>query len=122
MEKFLSMDFIILLLLAMVLLIIHELGHWLAYRLFGYQAVIRKSIIVPGIDPKETIEVKKGQGLFIALSGFAFSSFVVILPCFVLGYRLWHVLLIGGVAGACLDFIWALGMIFQKTVTISARK
>jgi len=122
MEKFLSMDFIILLLLAMVLLIIHELGHWLAYRLFGYQAVIRKSIIVPGIDPKETIEVKKGQGLFIALNGFAFSSFVVILPCFVLGYRLWHVLLIGGVAGACLDFIWSLGMIFQKTVTISARK
>jgi len=122
MEKFLSLNFIILLILAILLLIIHELGHWIAYRLCGHPAVIRKSVLIPGIDPKETIEVKRWQGLFIALNGVALSSLVVIFPCFILGYRLWHVLLIGGVAGACVDFIWAFSMIFQHTVKIFARK
>lgn len=61
-------------------------------------------------------------GAFYRLNGFAFSSLVVIFPCFILGYRLWHVLLIGGAVGACVDFIWAFSMIFQRTVKISARK
>lgn len=65
MEKFLSVNFIVLLFLAVLLFIIHELEHWIAYRLCGYPAVIRKSVLVPGIDPEKTIEVKRWQGLFI---------------------------------------------------------
>jgi hypothetical protein len=121
MSRFLSLDFLTLLLLAMVLLIVHEFGHWMAYRLCGYQAVIRKSVFVPGIDPKVTIVVNRFQGLFIALNGFVFSTLVVVLPCFVYKYRLWPALLLGGVAGASLDFIWAVSMLFQKEITIASR-
>jgi hypothetical protein len=122
MEKFLSQDFLVLLLLAAVLLIVHEFGHWVAYRLCGYQAVIRKSVLVPGIDPKVTIVVNRFQGLFIALNGFVLSALVVLIPSFAYGYRLWPALLLGGIAGASVDFIWAFSMLFQKEITISSRR
>lgn len=118
MEKFLTSKFVIVLLLALILLIVHELGHYLAYRLLGFEAKMRKSIIVPGIDPKSTITVTRMQGLFIALNGFIFSTFTVVLLCFLLKYSLWFVLFIGSLAGSSVDFIWAFGMLFQKNITI----
>lgn len=121
MEKFLSKDFLFLLFLALILMIVHEFGHWISYRILGYQAVVRKSLLVPGIDPKETIQVTKYQGLFIALNGFIVSFLVIIVPCYLLSYRYWNVLLIGGLFGASLDFIWAFTMIFQSTIVIKAR-
>ncbi|SJP61501.1 Uncharacterised protein [Clostridioides difficile] len=39
MNKFLSFDFIVLLLLAFILFGIHEFGYWLAYRVCGYDAM-----------------------------------------------------------------------------------
>lgn len=105
MDKFLSFDFVVLLLLAFILLGVHEFGHWLAYRVCGYDAVLRKSVFVPGIDPKKDIKVSKIQGLFIALNGFLFSAFVEIVPLMFLGYKLWKVLLLGGIAGASVDFM-----------------
>lgn len=122
MDKFLSFDFIVLLLLAFILLGVHEFGHWLAYRVCGYDAVLRKSVFVPGIDPKKDIKVSKIQGLFIALNGFLFSAFVEIVPLMFLGYKLWKVLLLGGIAGASVDFIWAISMLFQKEIYIYAGK
>lgn len=122
MEKFLHIDFILLLFLMLLLFIVHEFGHWIAYRILGYQATVRKSILIPGVDPKETIKVKRWQGIFIALNGFFFSSLIIILPCYIIRYNLWHVLLLGGIVGAFLDFMWAFGMILQKTVIISVRR
>jgi len=43
MEKFLTSKFVILLLLALILLIVHELGLYLAYRLLGFEARMRRS-------------------------------------------------------------------------------
>ena len=122
MDKFLTIDFIVLLILAFVLLGIHELGHWLAYRLCGYDAVIRKSIFVPGIDPKKDIKVNKMQGLFIALNGFLFSALIEIVPLIFMEYKLWKALLLGSIAGASVDFIWAISMLFKKEIYIYARK
>lgn len=118
MEKYLSIKFIILLGLAIGLFIVHELGHWLAYRIFGFEARVRKSIVVPGIDPKEDLEVSRVQGITIALSGFLFSTVVVILPLYLGKYNLWFALFLGGIAGASIDFLWAISMLFQKKITI----
>lgn len=122
MEKFLTLKFAILLILASLLLIIHEIGHYVAYRLLGIQASIRKSIITPGIDPKETIIVTRKQGLFIALNGFILSTISVVFLSFLLNYSLWFVLFIGSTAGSCVDFIWAFGMLFQRNITIQGKK
>ncbi len=121
MEKLLTPKFAVLLLLVFLVLIVHELGHYLAYRLLGFQACVRKSIIAPGIDPKETIVVTRMQGLFIALNGFILSTFSVVLLSYLMNYSLWFVLFIGSLAGSCVDFIWAIGMLFQKNVTIQGK-
>jgi hypothetical protein len=121
MDKFLSLDFGVMLIIFLILLVLHEAGHYLAYRMLGFEAVIRKSILVPGIDPKNTITVNKLQGLIIALGGFVFSTVVVVLPSVIIDYKYWFVLLIGSLAGSCVDFIWAFNMIFMKTVTIQSR-
>lgn len=121
MEKFFTLNFAILLLLALILLIVHEFGHYLAYRLLGFEAVVRTSLIAPGIDPKETILVTRIQGIFIALNGFIFSTLTVVLISFLMNYSLWFVLFIGSIAGSSVDFIWAFGMLFQKSVTIQGR-
>lgn len=121
MEKFLTPKFAVLLLLALIMFLIHEYGHYLAYRILGYQARVRKSFIAPGIDPKETIVVNRIQGLFIALNGFILSTFTVVLLSFLMNYSLWFVLFIGSVAGSCLDFIWAISMLFQKNITIQGK-
>lgn len=121
MDKFLTPKFAVLLLLVILLLVVHEFGHYLAYRLLGYKACVRKSIIAPGIDPKETIIVTREKGLFIALNGFILSTFSVVLLSFLMNYSLWFVLFIGSLAGSCVDFIWALGMLFQKEITIQGK-
>ncbi len=69
-----SWDFAILLLLMAILLIVHEYGHYIAYRVLGYKAVVRRSLLVPGIDPLNTIEVNRAEGLLIALGGFYFFN------------------------------------------------
>ncbi len=119
MEKFLSWNFAILLLLMVILLIIHEYGHYLAYRVLGYKAILRRSILVPGVDPLNTIQVKKVEGLLIALGGFVLSTTIVVIPLIIFQYRLWLVLLIGSLAGSIVDFIWAFSMLFQRAITIS---
>lgn len=121
MDKFLTWDFAILLIVFFILLILHEAGHYLAYRILGFDAVIRKSVLIPGIDPKTTIEVNRAQGLTIALGGFVFSTAVIVLPALLIGYRHWFVLLIGSVAGSIVDFIWGFTMLFMKTITIHSR-
>ena len=119
MEKFLSWNFAILLLLMVILLIIHEYGHYLAYRVLGYKAILRRSILVPGVDPLNTIQVKKVEGLLIALGGFVLSTTIVVIPLIIFQYRLWLVLLIGSLAGSIVDFIWAFSMLFKRAITIS---
>jgi hypothetical protein len=121
MEKFLSWDFAFLLLLMAILLIIHEYGHYIAYRVLGYKAVVRRSFLVPGIDPQNTIEVSRGGGLLIALGGFILSTISIVIPSLLLHYRLWVVLLIGSVAGSIVDFAWAFSMLYKRTITISSK-
>jgi hypothetical protein len=121
MEKFLTWDFAGLVFILVVLLIIHEYGHYLAYRVLGYRAVVRRSFLAPGIDPQNTIEVKRREGLLIALGGFILSTAVVVVPLLLVNYKHWLVVMIGSAAGSIVDFIWALGMLFQRTVTISSR-
>ncbi len=116
------MNFVGVVMFALMVFIIHELGHYTTYRVLGHQAAIRKSIFAPGIDPKETIEIPCWQGILIAISGFIFSTVVVVFPLFLLQYQYWFVLLIGSVAGSLADVIWAVSMIGRKKVTIYARK
>lgn len=68
------------------------------------------------------IVVTRLQGLFIALNGFILSTFSVVLLSFLMNYSLWFVLFIGSLAGSCVDFIWALGMLFQRKVTIQGKQ
>jgi membrane-associated protease RseP (regulator of RpoE activity) len=121
MGKFLSLDFVGLLLFVVILFIVHEYGHYLAYRVLGYKAVVRKSFLAPGIDPQYTIKVTRAEGLLIALGGFMLSTIIIVIPLLLLEYKLWFVLLIGSVAGSVVDFIWALCMLFQKSIIISAK-
>lgn len=121
MDKFISWNFAGLLLCVIILFIVHEYGHYLSYRVLGYKAVVRKSILAPGIDPLYTIVVSKAEGLLIALGGFIISTIVVIIPLLLLQYKLWFAVLTGSIAGSIFDFIWAFGMLFQKTITISGK-
>ena len=121
MSKFMSWNFVGLVLVAMVLLVVHELGHYIAYRLLGHQAVVRKSILAPGIDPVRTIEVPRWQGIFIALAGFAFSTPIIVLPLLALRYPYWSAILICSGAGSIVDIVWAASMLGHKTVTIHAK-
>lgn len=121
MGKFLSLDFAVLLLFVVILFVVHEYGHYLTYRVLGYKAVVRKSFLAPGIDPQYTITVKKAEGILIALGGFLLSMIVIVIPLLLLQYKLWLVVLIGGAAGSVVDFLWALSMLFQKSITISAK-
>lgn len=121
MSKFLTLDFGILLIVLTALMMIHELGHYIAYRILGFEAVIRRSFLVPGIDPNETIEVSKLQGLIIALGGFLLSMLVVVLPAILIGYKHGIVVIIAGVAGSIADFMWALTMLFMKRITIYSK-
>jgi len=119
--KFLSWDFALVLLLAITLLIVHETGHFIAYRIFGIKAKVRRSILVPGIDPVKTVTVPKWKGILIALGGFIFAGFIVNIPLYILGYKHSYLLLIGGIAGSIVDFIWAITMLGNKTVTLQER-
>lgn len=69
MEKLFSWDFALVLLFMLVLFFVHEYGHYLAYQILRIPAKIRRSLFAPGIDPKETVSVRRWQGLMIALGG-----------------------------------------------------
>ena len=83
----------------LILLIISELGHYLAYRVLGYKAVLRRFVLIPGIDPACPMQVKRLEGLSIALGGFILSTAVVVIPLYLFNYRLWFVVLIISAAG-----------------------
>ena len=91
MEKLLTMDFALVLFIVMILFVAHEYGHYLAYRILKIPAKLRRSIIAPGIDPKERVLVKWWQGLMIAF------------------------------AGSIVDFIWAISMVGKRNITINSK-
>ena len=113
------MKFGLLVLMVLILIIIHEFGHYLAYKIYGIPAHFRKSLLAPGISPNETIVVTKIQGIVIGLSGFVFSTAIFILPS-ILVYPLWKALLVGSVAGSIADFLWVFSMIFSKEIVIQS--
>ena len=121
MEKYLSLKFLGLLSFLAILFVTHEYGHYLAYRVLGYKAVIRKSFLAPGIDPKQTIEVSRLEGLIIALGGFVLSTIIVVVPLMLVQYKLLIALMIGSIAGSIVDFIWALSMLFRRNITIPGK-
>jgi hypothetical protein len=121
MNKFISWDFALLLIITAMLFVVHEFGHYLVYRVLGYEAIIRKSLIAPGIDPKYTIEVSRFKGILIAVGGFVLSTAIIVMPFMLFGYKHWFVLLIASIAGSIMDFIWAATMLLQKTITIYSR-
>ena len=120
MDKLLTWDFAFVLLLMTILFIVHEYGHYLAYKILKIPAKIRRSFFVPGIDPKETVSVKRWQGMMIAFGGFVLS-FVIVVPLYIFSYKHSFVIFIGAIAGSIFDFVWALCMIGMKTVTIKSR-
>lgn len=122
MEKFLSWDFAFVIILCLVLFAVHEYGHYLAYKIFHIPAKLRHSILIPGIDPKETISVKRWKGILIALGGFVLSSLIVVLPLYVLRYKHWFVMFLGAVAGSIVDFVWAISMLGNETTTLYSRE
>lgn len=121
MEKFLSWDFMVVLILAILTFVVHEYGHYLAYRILGIPAKLRRSFLVPGIDPRETVTIKRWKGLLIALGGFILSICAVIFPLFIFNYKHCFVLFLGAVAGSLLDFVWMMSMLGSKEITIHAR-
>lgn len=121
MAKFLHPDFFLLLALVAVLFVVHEAGHYIAYRALGIRARLRRNILIPGIDPVATVSVPRWKGVVIALSGFIIAGMLVNAPAYVLGYQHRFVLLLGGIAGSIVDFVWAISMLPQGTVTIEAR-
>ncbi|MDF2589949.1 MAG: hypothetical protein K0S41_3790 [Anaerocolumna sp.] len=121
MGKFISLNFLGVVILALLLLVVHEWGHYVAYRVLGYRAKVRKSLIAPGIDPVETIEVPRWKGLVIAFAGFVVSTILVVLPLFLFQYKYYMPLFIGSIAGASVDFTWAFSMLPSKTITIQSR-
>ncbi len=118
MDKFLTSDFALVLLLALVLIIMHELGHYMAYRLFGIEARLRPNLLAPGIDPKKPVTVSRWKGIFIAINGFIFASLTVNLPLYLLGYKHSSLILLAGAIGSVLDFLWALTMLGRQTVDL----
>jgi membrane-associated protease RseP (regulator of RpoE activity) len=107
------MKFIFLIFMILILLVIHEYGHYLAYKIYGIPAHVRKSILAPGISPNESVYVTKTQGIVIALAGFVFSTVIFVIPS-IFFYPLWKALMVGSVAGSAADFIWALTMMLSK--------
>jgi hypothetical protein len=87
MNKFISWDFALLLIITAMLFVVHEFGHYLVYRVLGYEAIIRKSLIAPGIDPKYTIEVSRFKGILIAVGGFVLSTAIIVMPFMLFGYK-----------------------------------
>lgn len=120
MDKILSLDFALVMLIMAILFLVHEYGHFLAYLILKIPTRLRRSLFAPGIDPKETVSVKRWQGLIIALGGFILSL-VIVIPLFIIGYKHDFVILIGAIAGSIVDFIWALSMIGNKMVTLRSR-
>lgn len=114
------MKFLFLVFMIIVLLIIHEFGHYLAYKFYGIPAHLRKSLLAPGISPNKPVSVSKIQGVVIALSGFIFSTIIFVLPS-ILFYPLWKALMIGSVAGSAADLIWCLSIISSKEKKIDIR-
>lgn len=114
------MKLFILSILVAALFIVHEWGHYLAYRVFYIPAYFKKSLFVPQVLPKETVTVSKLQGLIIALAGFIVSTILIVLPCIFI-YPLWRALLVGSLAGSSVDFIWALSICFTKKVIIQSK-
>lgn len=106
------MKLTLLIIMVMILLVIHEYGHYAAYRIFGIPAHVRKSLLAPGISPNKAVSVTKFQGLVIALAGFVLSTVVFVIPS-IFVYPLWKALLIGSIAGSAADFLWAISMIFS---------
>ena len=113
------MKFLFMIVMIFILFVIHELGHYFAYTMFGIPSYFRKSVITPGFSPKETAVVSKFKGLVIALSGFLLSTILFVIPT-IFFYSLWKVLLIGSIAGSSMDFIWAFTMLIPKKITISS--
>lgn len=114
------MRFVTLLGLMGIVFVVHEWGHYLAYRAFGIPAYFRISVLVPQVLPQQTIRISRIKGLIVALAGFAASTLLIVLPS-IFFYPLWKALLIGSIAGASVDFIWALSMVFSKTVLIESK-
>lgn len=121
MEKFLNTRFGVLLGLAILLFIVHEMGHYFAYRILGYDAKIRFSLIAPGIDPIKDIEVSRLEGVLISLGGFILSTFTVVGLSILLKYPLWLPLFLGSVGFSIADFIWCITMMFSKRIVISGK-
>lgn len=121
MDGFFTWDFPVLLVLIIALFLIHELGHYLAYRVLGYRAVIRKVVFVPGIDPKETIEVTRSEGLVISMSGFILTVMLVVLPCVLVGYKQCFALFMASIAGSFMDLFWVMNLLYRKRITIAPR-
>ena len=107
------MKFGFLVFMILILLIIHEFGHYLAYKIYGIPVHFRKSLLAPGISPNETIVVTKMQGIVIGLSGYVFSTIIFVLPN-VFAYPLWKALFVGSIACSIVDFIWVFSMILSK--------
>lgn len=114
------MDFVGLLGLMGIIFIVHEWGHYLAYRLFGIPVYFKLSVFVPQVLPRQTIRLRRSKGLVIALAGFVISTLLIVVPS-VFFYKLWKALLIGSIAGASVDFLWAASMVFSKTVLIKSK-
>lgn len=111
------MKLAVLILLMVILFIIHEFGHYLAYQLLGIDTYFKMSVIAPQVLPKQNITITKVAGLFVALSGFIISILLFVYPLSYF-YNLWKALLVGSLAGSIADFLWAISMIFVKEVTI----
>lgn len=122
MDKFLTIDFLYVAFLVLILLIAHEYGHYLAYKVLGIPAQLRQSFFAPGIDPKNGITVNRWKGMLIAFSGFIFSSITVNFPLYLLGHKHWFVLFLGSIAGSIVDFIWALSMMGSKEIHLHSRQ
>ena len=114
------MDFVVLLALMGMVLIVHECGHYLAYRVLGIPAYFKISVLVPQVLPRETVRLPRMKGLMIALAGFGVSTLLIVVPGIFI-YPLWKALLIGSIAGASIDFLWALSMLFSKNVLIKSK-
>lgn len=121
MEKFISLDFAFVLVWCFALFIVHEYGHYLAFYILGIPAKMRRSILVPGIDPKETVSVKRWKGLLIALGGFVLSL-IVVLTSYLFKYKHYYLILMGAFVGSIFDFAWAFSMLGSKTITLNSRE
>lgn len=120
-ENVFNMKLLIAILIILTIFVLHEWGHYLAYKIFGIPAHFRRSILAPGIDPNETVVVSKLQGMVIALAGFFVSTCLFTLPMIII-FPIWKgFFLIITLVGSCVDFLWAISMIFSSKITISSK-